>query len=239
MLCALAAGLATGCALAEPPGCEGDDRYACFRGAFRDLIGTPVGAVEVCTPDLPDVDCVTADDDGTWKLPGLPLDDDVLVTATAPGAVPTVFAQTTTMDWYSWFKVMVPASIMDTNASNVGTSLDPDRGHVLFLTWEGLNLDGVDTARVGGVTVDVAGGEGQVFYGNVLGLASASATATTSNGSGGVLNLAPGTHILSFEAVDRVCGEQMFHFAPTDDGGIPVPVLAGYTTAIDVMCPPP
>ncbi|MCB9682150.1 MAG: hypothetical protein H6733_11855 [Alphaproteobacteria bacterium] len=232
--------LAAGCTLAEPPTCEDTEIAACFTGTFRTLLGERASGVEVCTPDLPDIACVTADADGAWKLPGLPLDTDVLVTATYGDAVDTVFPQSTSMAWYAWYKVMVPRSIMNTNASNLGVELDPAKGNVLFIVWEGLNLDGVDTDRVPDVTARIVEDDaaGAVFYGNALGLASRSATATTSNGSGGVLNLDPGVWTLSFDAPGGPCEDPMFHWAYTAPNEIPVPVRAGMTTAIDVMCPP-
>ncbi len=226
-----------GCALAEPPTCTPEADTACFVGAFRSLLGQPMDSVEVCTPDLPDVPCTTTGPDGTWRLPGLPRDTDVVVTASHEGTVETVFPQSTTLDWYDWYKVMVPLSIMNTNASNVGATLDPARGNILFIVWEGLNLDGVDTARVPDVTVRSLSGEGAVFYSSSIGLASAKAEATTSNGSGGVLNLTPGVHELEFTAPGGPCSEPMFHWSYTSPNVIPVPVLAGHTTAIDVLCP--
>jgi len=226
-----------GCALAEPPTCAPEEATACFAGAFRSLIGQQMEGVVVCTPDLPDVACVTSGADGTWQLPGLPQDSDALVTASHEGTVETVFPQSTTMDWYDWYKVMVPLSIMNTNASNMDAQLDPERGNILFIVWEGLNIDGVDTARVPDVTVRSLSGEGAVFYASSIGLASATAEATTSNGSGGLLNLTPGVHDLEFTAPGGPCVEPMFHWAYKSPNVIPVPVLAGQTTAIDVMCP--
>lgn len=234
----LGAVLLASCTLADPPPCSDDADTACFAGAFRGLLGERKGGVEVCAPELPDVACVTADDEGTWTLEGLPRDADVLVTATVDGAVDTVFPQNTSMDWYDWYKVMVPQGIMDTNARNLGLELDPERGQILFLVWEGLNLDGVDTPNVPGVTVEVLSGEGQVFYANSLGLAARSATETPGNGTGGVLDLAPGVHTLRFTGPGGDCVEPMFHWAYESPNTIPVPVVAGHTTAIDVMCPP-
>lgn len=233
----LSPALLVGCALAVPPTCETSDQTACFTGAFRGLLGEHLGGVEVCAPDLPDVACVTSDDDGTWKLDGLPAETDVTVTAVLDGAVPTVFPQTTTMDWYAWYKVMVPLTIMNTNASNLGVQLEADRGHVLFIAWEGLNLDGVDTPRVPDVTARAASGGGLVFYANIVGLAAAGFEATTTNGSGGILNLRPGVHEVELTSPAGPCGAPMFHWPEVRPGVIPVPVLAGHTTAIDVLCP--
>lgn len=227
----------TACSLAEPPTCDDQEMFACFAGSFRGLLSERLSGVEVCAPDLTDLACVVSDEEGTWKLPGLPPDGDVLLTAQLDGAVDTVFPQHTSMAWYDWYKVMVPRTIMETNASNLGMALNPDKGHILFIAWEGLNLDGVDTPRVGGVTVQVGSGAGRVFYANLFGLASASETATTGNGSGGVLDLAPGVYELEVSSPAGLCTEQMFHWAQVRPGVIPVPVRAGFTTAIDILCP--
>ena len=63
-----------------------------------------------------------------------------------------------------------------------------NRGHVLFLVWEGLNIDGVDTEMskellLRFLLIMI------VFYGDALGLASANLTETSSSGSGGLLNI--------------------------------------------------
>lgn len=221
------------CAEPEVPTCESEDA-ACFQGFFRTLLGSDLDGMRLCTPEL-DLDCVETDGDGAFSLPGLPLDTNVVVTADHDDHPPVVFAQTTAMDWYDWYKVGVPTAVMDQNASALEVELDPDKGHVLFLVWEGLNLDGVDTPTVEGVVVD--GASGQPFYGNALGLADPDRTATSSAGSGGFLNVQPGSLALEVQGPNGPCGlETMFHF-PAVDGVISVPILAGRTTAIDVQCP--
>lgn len=217
------------CATPELPTCE-DTGSACFRGFFRTLLGGPVEGMSLCAEDV----CTTTDSDGAFVLAGLPLDADVAVVAEHADYVPTLFPQHTSMAWYDWYKVAIPQSVMDQNASTLDVELSADRGHVLFLAWEGLNIDGVDTDNVSGVTATVPGGE--LFYANAFGLADASATETSGSGSGGSLNLEPGTvDVTLSSAAGRCGGEHMFHFQGAD-GEIPVPVQAGFTSAIDVQC---
>jgi hypothetical protein len=235
-LCLLLLG-SIGCKAADPPTCEEGEDTACFRGVFRTLIGAPIEGFEVCAPDLPEIDCTTTDEDGGWKLPGLPRDTDVIITAAHPDYVPSLFAQNTGMSWYEWYKVGIPTNIADSNAGRLDTENDPTRGHMLFLAWEGLNIDGEDTDAVPGVTLETAGG-GRVFYGNALQLADPDRTETSSSGSGGVLNVPPGEMEVRLRApAGRCAHEPMFHPTVGDAGWIPVPVRAGWTTAIDVMCP--
>lgn len=227
----------TGCQAAEPPTCAEGDGTACFRGVFRTLIGAPIEGFEVCAPDLPDIDCTRTDEDGGWKLPGLPPDTDVVITAAHPDYAPSLFAQNTGMSWYEWYKVGIPTSIAASNAGRLDTENDPARGGLLFLTWEGLNIDGDDTPNVPGVTIETEGG-GRAFYGNALQLADPDRTETSSSGSGGVLNVPPGELRARFRApAGRCAQEAMFHPTADPAGWIPVPVRAGWTTAIDVMCP--
>jgi len=235
----LIAALLGSCAKPPPPTCDDTESFACFTGVFSGLLGARLEGVEVCTPDLPDIPCVQSDSDGGWKLPGLPLDTDVAVTATYEDAIPTLFPQHTSMDGYAWYKVMVPESIVDTHASRLDTALNPDRGHLLFLVWEGLNIDGKNTPNVPDVTATLTPDDAEIFYANSIGLAAKGATETTGSGSGGALNLPEALYEVQFEAPGGKCKEHAFSFAFTGDGPIPVPIRPGFATAIDVICPAP
>lgn len=191
--------------------------------------------VEVCAPEL-DLPCETSDVDGGWTLAGLPLDTDVLISATAEDSVKTLFPQHTSMDWYGWYKVMVPQNILETHADRLDVNLDPQKGHVFFFVWEGLNIDGQNTPKIDGVVARV--NQGQIFYGNSLGLASPDVTETTGNGSGGILNVPPGALNVVFDAPGGPCTEHGFHWKINEDGSFTIPIEAGYTTAIDLVCPP-
>jgi len=230
--------LSTACSSTiEAPKCESQDDGACFKGVFRTLLGQPVEGITLCTVDLESNTCVETDAMGQWKIPGLPFSSDVVITAEHPDYVATVFSQNTDMDWYDWYKVAIPSTIMNTNANRLDIELNPERGHILFLTWEGLNIDGIDTPNVSDVVLSNAVDFEFAFYGDGLGLASDGLESTSGSGSGGVLNLMPEVHNLTLEAPAGLCGEEaMFHF-PQTDSGIPVPVKAGFTTAIDVQCP--
>ena len=223
----------------EAPTCEDTSEFACFRGAFRTLVGDPVPDLELCPRDLPDVPCATTNAEGQWQIPGLPRDSNLAVFAEHPEYTPTLFPQASAMDWYAWFKVAVPPFVLNTHANRLDVELDPERGHLLFLTWEGLNIDGVDTPNVPDVTAELIDTDGSIFYGDGLGLATTTESATTGSGAGGALNLAPGTARVRLQGPGGVCGESMFHWAPEADGVIPVPIEPGFVTAIDVMCPTP
>ena len=221
----------------EAPTCEDTEDHACFTGAFRTLLGVAVEGVEVCPEGLSDISCTTSDQEGQWMMPGLPRGTNLAIEATHPDYVPTLFPQHSDMDWYGWVKVAVPPFVVETHASRLSAELDPSKGNILFLTWEGLNIDGVDTPNVPGVTAETGDEGGTLFYADAIGLASPTADATTGSGAGGLLNVQPGVTRLRFSGPGGICSEQMFHWAAEEDGLIPVPVTAGYTTAIDVRCP--
>ena len=229
--------LVAGCAKPPPPTCEDSTETACFKGVFSGLLGARMEGVEVCAPELEEIPCVTSDADGGWKMPGLPLDSDVIVTATTEDTFPTLFAQTTSLAWYDWYKVLLTTGLVQTQADRIDSSLDPGKGHIIFLVWEGLNIAGVNTPKISDVVVTVTSGEGEVFYGNSLGLASPDATETTGDGSGGVLNLSPGVHELQFDAPGGPCSHS-FSWDFADGEPVPVPIEAGFATGIDVVCPP-
>ncbi len=224
------------CAKPPPPTCTSGEGTACFTGVFSNLFGKRLEGVRVCAPELPEVACTRSDEDGGWKLPGLPLDSDVLVTATYEDMVPTAFPQHTSMDWYDWYKVLAPQSVMNSNANRLDVSLRDKRGHFLFMTWEGLNIDHEDTPNVSGVTLSLTP-SGLTFYGDGLTLATKDRTDTSGSGSGGAVNLEPGTYTARFVGPQGPCREHAFHYL-ADGANIPIPVLAGFTTAIDVICDP-
>ena len=61
------------------------------------------------------------------------------------------------------------------------------------------------------------------------------ATATGSLGQGGAINLPEGTHDLVLTAPAGPCAAHSFSWQMAEDGTIPVPIRAGYTTAIDII----
>ena len=193
--------------------------------------------MELCTPDLLDVPCVRTADDGTWNIPGLPKDTDVWVTAEHPDFVPTVFPQNTAYDWYEWYKVALPSWIMEENANNLDLQVDSSKGHLIFLVWEGRNIDGNDTPLVQGVRANLSPMSENLFYANLFNLADPNMTETGTSGSGGAVNVEPGMIELSLEAPVGTCSEHSFSYEFSEGGSIPVPIVEGYTTAIDVLCP--
>ena len=227
------------CSETPPPTCEDTEDSACFRGAYRSLTGSRVEGIETCAPEVAGIECVTSDSNGTWKIPGLPMDSDVFLTSTHDDYVPALFPQHTSMDWYDWYKTPSPTWIMESHASRLGVELDPARGNLLFIAWEGLNIDGIDTEPVAGVQAELCTDSQLLFYANSVGLVSEEATSTSGLGQGGVLNLEPGTHHIQLTSHDGPCTEPMFHWQMDEEGRIPVPIRAGFTTAIDVICPVP
>jgi hypothetical protein len=228
--------LLAGCTVPTAPAECGDEEFACFRGTFRTLASEPVEGVELCAPEL-DLDCVSSDVDGAWSMPGLPLDQNVFLTAEHADYVATLFPQHTSMDWYAWHKVAVPPFVLETHASRLGAELDDDRAQLLFLVWQGLNIDGVDTEKIAGVQGSLHAPSGDVFYADGFSLADANATETSGSGSGGALNLEPGEGSLSLTAAAGPCVEHSFSWQIGSDGRVPFPLRAGFATAIDVICP--
>ena len=224
------------CAEPPPPDCEGDTKTACFTGVFRSLVGGRTEGVQTCAPELPDIPCVTSDSDGGWKMPGLPLDSDVLLTTTHDGEVSVAYPQHSSMAWYDWYKTQVPEWVMESNADRLDTSLDPETGHLLFMVWQGLNIDGVDTDTVEGVQAAITP-SARIFYTNSFGLVDTDADTTGGLGQGGAINLEPGVYSLRLDSPAGPCVEHSFSWQFSDDGSIPVPIKAGFTTAIDVICP--
>ena len=79
--------------LPSAPTCEEGLDTACFRGSFRTLLGSPVVDMKICAPEEENIECVWSDEEGTWKLPGLPQDKNVFLTAEHPDFVPHLVFQ--------------------------------------------------------------------------------------------------------------------------------------------------
>ncbi len=175
-----------------PPECDAvDDDYACFRGNFITLLQAGIEGVEVCIPDLDDVDCTTTDDDGGFVLAGLPKDTDLVVTATLDDVVPTAFPQNSAHEARNFVATLYDVSFAEFNAERMGTVYDPDAAHLAFTLFHYAREPGGEELppHTEGTSFSLSPDEGIPYYMNGLFLADEDLTATSSSGFGGFLNL--------------------------------------------------
>ena len=60
--------LLVGCKPLVVPPCSETSETACFKGVFRSLLGAPIEGMQICAPELAEVDCTETDANGGWRL---------------------------------------------------------------------------------------------------------------------------------------------------------------------------
>lgn len=201
-------------------------------GRVVGLLGGGLGDVEVCGHGL-DVPCATSEGDGDFLLEPLPEDADVVVTMERDGHLPTAYHHHTALD-VEWRKTLMSDAIVDLMTGRVDTEQVPGMGHAMFILWAGPDYDAYD--RVEGVAFDLVGTDaGERFYQADGGLPDPALTATSTSGSGGVFNLAPGDYALRLSGGGVAC-EPWFSwdFAPGDP--VPITVLPDMASYVDLVC---
>jgi hypothetical protein len=226
----------------QPPECDAaEDEFACFRGNFISLLQQGIEGVQVCVPDVEDVACVLTDDEGGFVLAGLPQDTDLAVTGTLDGMVPTAFLQNSGHEALNFVATLYDVSFAEFSAERMGTVYDPDAAHLAFTVFHyARNPDEEELPpHTQGVTFSLSSDSGVPYYMNGLFLPDQDLTSTSSSGFAGVVNLAPGDYELSLESSGGLCGsEHYFSFAFQEGEPVPFVALAGFTSYLDLVCPP-
>ncbi len=233
--------LALACDDPAPPECDAaDDEYACFRGNFITLLQQGIEGVEVCVLDV-DVDCVLTGDEGDFVIAGLPLDTDLVVTATLDDMVPTALLQNSADEARNFVSTLYDVSFAELNAERMGTVYDPDAAHLAFTVFHEARAPGGEELpeHTEGVSFLVEPAVGTPYYMNGLFLADDDLASTSSSGFAGVANLEPGDYELVLDAPGGPCGEEhYFSFAFEPGGPVPFTAIAGFTSYLDLVCPP-
>ena len=222
----LLSGLVMGCAAekAAPP-------IVAVRGRVVGLIGSAgLADVEVCL--APDGPCAMTDADGAYQLEVEANQEHLLLLDGAdltPGAVAFVAEE---------------AALRLANVSLLSSELVAGQfaaldqvwlegtGVVAFSVSNGIDGDGVNVAEVE-VSVQPAAGEGP-FYSTALGIPSGELTATSDNGGGVLINLAPELYQLQYSPLLETCELVLGWGGPEDHQ---IPVLANRVTVARIACP--
>lgn len=235
--------LALACDDPQPPVCDAaEDDYACFRGNFITLLQRGIPDVEVCVLDVDGVDCVTTDDDGGFVLAGLPQDTDLVVTATLDGMVPTALLQNSADEARNFVATLYDVSFAELNAERMGTVYDPAAAHLAFTVFHYAREPGGETLppHTEDVTFAISPEGGVPYFMNGLFLADDGLQGTSSSGFAGAVNLDPGDYSLSLDNPGGPCGtEHYFSFDFAVGEPVPFVGVAGFTSYMDLVCPPP
>ncbi len=234
--------LALACQAPESPSCEAStDQFACFRGNFVTLLQQGISGVEVCVPDVEGVDCQVTDDEGAFVLSGLPMDTDLVVTATLEEMVPTAFLQNTAAEARNFVATLYDESFVELNAERMGAVFDPDAAHLAFSVFQYARTPEGDELppRTEDVSFSIVPEEGIPYYMNGLFLADDELSSTSSSGFAGVLNLVPGDYEVFLDNPGGPCGtEHYFSFSFEEGEPVPFVGLEGFTSYVDLVCPP-
>lgn len=208
---------------------------AYVRGRFANLLGTGLSGARVCVRDA----CATTDGQGRFLLEGLPDEADVTVRVDAEGTFPVDLPHFTADSEPPWDKRLLGTGLMEDQARRAGGALDPDRGHLSFMVHQAHFREGdVDqTEGVGFILEPAPAGASTYFLSGPLQTADPDLQATTSLGAGGAFNLPPGRYDLSFTGTGGPCSRILsWDFEPGEP--VPVEIVAGRGTYVDVLCPP-
>ena len=119
------------------------------------------------------------------------------------------------MAWYDWYKVVIPHSVMQTNANQLDVQPNPPKVSCFFWSGKRLNINGIDTENVADVRATFAGSVEHRGSENALNLASAGLSATSGSGSGGVLKCSLGSATAAGGPVRPCAQEHYVLFSPS------------------------
>lgn len=203
----------------------------------RDFLNNEViVGLEVCVVNALDLVCATTTQDGaTLKIS---TSEAALFTVRAPGYLATLYpVPATTRDQVYSFPVFANG-LADAAAGIVGTSLEPDRAHLLvFVSVTGRT--GSPTVAGATVTFDVHG-EGPFYIGD-NNLPNRDLALTTSAGTGIALNLQGEEVIVDVTHPERECVLHGPGFPIVDDdrSSARAPLRLGHLTHVQFRCPDP
>lgn len=201
-------------------------------GRVGSLLGDGLADVTVCVDDHDEVACATTSGDGEFLLEGLPDATDVIVTMEREGSLPTAFLHNTALT-DAWDKTLMPASLVDSMANRVDTTLEPALGNTLFIVWSDTSYQ---SDRVEGVTFALAPDVGVSYYQGGGAFPDPDAAATSSSGAGGAFNVPPGDYTMVFDDPRGDCAG-WFTFAHEPGDPVPVRILPGFSSYMDLVCP--
>jgi hypothetical protein len=195
-------------------------------------LGTAVGNVEVCAPDLPKPLCTTSAADGTYTLKGIPKNQIVVFTGKATGFVPA-------LGYFEIGDADIVQNIAFQEDKIVQSAFAPTSVTVdLTKASIGILVEDATEAGIAGVAASMApsGGDGP-FYGDTTGLkVDPAATATTTSGSALFVNMDAGKYTLTLTGAGTCTKNYLT--VMTGDSTWDTELRAGYTTYHVVTCAP-
>ncbi len=228
----LALALACGSEPEEPTPSD-DSTY--LRGTYRQTNFLPWEGVEVCVDELADQACVMTDSDGNFLLEGLPLETDLTVRPHHADVGLDTYHPYNTLDFENtWNRALVTYDKLQGAAEDQGDSLTPGLGHYAFVAI----TDFPDWALSRDVTFSLSPDPGlEGYYGKLNGSPDPDLMATGSAGSGGMVNIPPGTYDVTFSGPGGPCRRiASWDFAEGEP--VPITVHPDGVTYMEVICPP-
>ncbi|MFZ1866230.1 MAG: hypothetical protein WAU39_18560 [Polyangiales bacterium] len=194
--------------------------------------GTPLEGAELCETDT--TNCDTTDADGLASIM-LPANQEVSYTVTKEGYGSYLVADVTDETFsYATFWPMLSDALWEDAFEPLGAT-PVEGGHILLRVRAG-GADPLD--NIAGVTYELIGETNQAFYEAVDWTASYELDATTSNGTGGFVELPAGTYQAEFGGVATNCAPQI-GWPGNAPHRLRVPVKEGYVTYSSMWCDEP
>jgi hypothetical protein len=195
--------------------------------------GTPLGLVDICVFEHPELPCTTSDGTGAFTI-DLPVSSETGLTLERGGyqSVLLPLAVGTTPLTYT---IGVPTASSRATLYNAFNATYPDatNGYVLVVgTLKGQNELGLDGATA---TIAPASGGGP-FYVDTNGVAAPSATSTSTYSEIFFANVAPGTYTATLAPSTMTCAKNFGGWQAQQLDSTRFPVIAGYETHVGLVC---
>jgi hypothetical protein len=216
--------------VAPPPGATA------INVQFQDaVLRYPLGGLEVCAADRPDVPCAKTGADGRVSAP-LPPNAEIMLRCRAPlHATTSMTLFTPDADFDVGVFRLLEQATADLFTGIAGAPRNPDRGILLVNLYDEMVKRDVRVADAT-VTLEPSAGVGPLYGGNGV-LPDSRLTSTSVNGPAGFYDLPPGDYSVTITHPSRSCTGG-FGWPGASPTTLRTRVFAGGMSTVTYVCPP-
>lgn len=211
------------------------DKTITFTGTVNEFgQGTPLEGADVCLNwglnddgSYINTNCNVTTAEGTVTNENIPGDTRILAELSKETYMTVLGTLESYTEDAAWLGALAPDIAVIAAAATVGVVVDETKGHVL------VNVSNADGENLDGYTLSIVDSDATPVFATPQGAFDADATATNAAGSGGFLNLDPGTYTIQVEKAGVLCVPSAYSWSA---GGYVAPIKANALTGIFVTC---